>query len=116
MPDAKAGSAIPIGDYVQFWLALDDVDEANGCMHFIPGAHRGPLPEHRTVTNGGQQLLAIRDPQRVLDLGRAVACPLQAGGAMIHSYGTSHFTSGNRTSNRPRRAYVFKFARHPFRK
>lgn len=117
MPDAQAGSPIPVDDYLQFWLALDDVDEANGCMHFAPGVHHQPYLEHRIAdwnTDNPQRLLAIRDPERLLDLDRAVACPLKAGGATIHNHGTPHFTPGNRTSDRRRRAYVFKFAKRPF--
>ncbi len=112
MPFTPAGTPVPWDGYVQFWLALDDVDEANGCMHFIPGAHRGPLLDHYIA--GGdedysQRLLAISDPEDELDLTSAVACPLAAGGATVHSYGTPHFTSGNRTTDRPRRAYIFNF-------
>lgn len=113
MPFAPAGSTIPSGEYIQIWLALDDVDEANGCMHFVPEAHRQPLLEHYIAggdQNYTQRLLAIRDPEQALDLDRAVACPLKAGGATIHSYGTPHYTSGNRTTDRPRRAYIFNFS------
>jgi ectoine hydroxylase-related dioxygenase (phytanoyl-CoA dioxygenase family) len=28
---------------VQFWVALDDVDETTGCMHFVPGVHEQAL-------------------------------------------------------------------------
>lgn len=113
MPHASAGARIPTDEVVQFWLALDDVDQENGCMHFVPGAHRQPLLEHYVA--GGepgysQRLLAIRDAERVLALDTVVACPLKAGGATVHNYGTPHFTSGNRTENRRRRAYIFNFA------
>lgn len=114
MPTAAAGAAIPTDEVVQFWLALDDVDEENGCMHFLPGAHRQPLLEHYIAGGAAdysQRLLAIRDAEAVLQLEKAVACPLKAGGATVHNYGTPHFTSGNRTSDRPRRAYIFNFAR-----
>jgi ectoine hydroxylase-related dioxygenase (phytanoyl-CoA dioxygenase family) len=116
MPFTPAGAAIPADEYVQFWLALDDVDEENGCMHFIPGAHRQPLLPH--VVAGGdpdysQRLLAIENPGMMLPLGRAVACPLKAGGATVHNYGTPHFTPGNLTADRPRRAYIFNFASKP---
>ncbi|MGH8235638.1 MAG: phytanoyl-CoA dioxygenase family protein [Steroidobacteraceae bacterium] len=118
MPFAAAGTEIPIDEVVQFWVALDDVDEQNGCMHFVPGAHRQPLLEHYIA--GGepdytQRLLAIRDAESVLDLDKAVACPLLAGGATVHNYGTPHFTPGNRTTDRPRRAYIFNFASPRFR-
>lgn len=114
MPFTPAGTEIPIEQFVQFWVALDDVDEDNGCMSFIPGAHRQPLLEHYIAAgdeNYTQRLLAIRDPEESLALDRAVACPLKAGGATVHGYGTPHFTSGNRTADRPRRAYIFNFAR-----
>lgn len=113
MPAAPAGAEIPAGSYLQFWIALDDVDEENGCMHFMPGEHRAPLHPHYVA--GGdptysQRLLAIAQPERVFDLSRAVACPLRAGGATVHDYGTPHFTPGNRTKDRPRRAYIFNFS------
>jgi hypothetical protein len=114
MPMAKAGAAIPVDEVLQFWVALDDVDEENGCMHFVPGAHRQPLLEHYIAGGAAdytQRLLAIRDAEAKLDLETAVACPLKAGGATVHNYGTPHFTSGNRTPDRPRRAYIFNYAR-----
>lgn len=113
MPLAPAGVAIPSNEYVQFWLALDDVDERNGCMHFIPSAHTSPMLEHYIAGGAidySQRLLAIREPESALDLSTAVACPLKAGGATVHNYGTPHFTSGNTTTDRRRRAYIFNFS------
>lgn len=113
MPHAPAGAPIPTDEVVQFWLALDDVDEENGCMHFVPGVHRQPLLEHYVASGSpdySQRLLAIRDPDKVLDLQTAVRCPLEAGSATVHNYGTPHFTPGNRTTDRRRRAYIFNFA------
>lgn len=112
-PFARAGTRIPLSAIVQFWVALDDVDIENGCMHFIPGRHREPLLRHYVA--GGEpaddaRMLAIVDPDKALDLGTAVACPLRAGGATVHNYGTPHFTAQNRSRSRPRRAYIFSFA------
>lgn len=118
MPFAPAGAAIPSDQVVQFWLALDDVDEENGCMHFVPGVHDAPMLEHHVAAGEAdytQRLLAISD-EGELDLAQAVACPLRAGGATVHNYGTPHFTSGNRTADRRRRAYIFNFANPAFRK
>jgi hypothetical protein len=119
MPFAEAGLPIPCDEVVQFWLTLDDVDEENGCMHFVPGAHRQPLLEHYIAggeADYSQRLLAIRDPEEVLDLETAVACPLKKGGATVHNYGTPHYTTGNRTADRERRAYIFNFASPRFRR
>jgi Phytanoyl-CoA dioxygenase (PhyH) len=35
-PFAPASTDIPSWT-IRFWVALDDVDEENGCMHFLPG-------------------------------------------------------------------------------
>jgi len=114
MPFTPAGRNIPYDESVQFWMPLDDVDEQNGCMHFLPGGHLNPLHPHYVA--GGDpmddgRLLAIEQPEQALDLSKAVACPLKAGGATVHSFGTPHFTSGNRTTDRPRRAFIFNFAK-----
>ena len=114
MPYTRAGT--PISDtstFVQFWVALDDVDAESGCMHFMPGQHRKPLLEHYVAAgdaNDQSRMLAIKEPEKAMDLTRAVACPLRAGGATVHGYSTPHFTSGNRTAERRRRAYIFNFA------
>lgn len=103
-PFAPAGSNM---DYpaLQFWIALDDVDVENGCMQFIPGLHKQPMLEHYVASG------APDDPARLLrtdkvDVSKAVACPLPAGGCTIHTYGTPHFTDANKTPDRRRRAYI----------
>jgi hypothetical protein len=114
IPFRTAGAQIPHSDALQFWLALDDVDVENGCMHFIPGVHRGKLLPHHIFAgeeDSPQRLLAIPSPGELLTLDEAVPCPLRAGGATIHTPGTPHFTPGNRTLDRPRRAYTFNFTR-----
>ncbi len=113
MPFARAGIRIPENAIIQFWVALDDVDEENGCMYFIAGKHREPLLQHyvaRGEPTDEARMLAIVEPEKALDLESAVACPLKAGGATVHNYGTPHFTPPNRSSTRQRRAYIFNFA------
>jgi ectoine hydroxylase-related dioxygenase (phytanoyl-CoA dioxygenase family) len=108
-PLAPAGVKIPLA-VLQFWVALDDVDEENGCMHFLPGYHKQPLLEHKVASgdpDDSTRLLAFVDPERQVDLARTVAAPLPAGGCTVHSYGTPHFTPPNRSTDRPRRAYIF---------
>lgn len=104
-PFAPAGKPI-VNRYLQFWVALDDVDTQNGCIHFIPGRHEGGLLEHY-IASGDPS-----DPSRLLATdeaaaSKAIACPLPAGGCTIHTMGTPHFTGGNTTTNRDRRAYIF---------
>ncbi len=119
MPFTPAGATVPFDASVMFWLALDDVDTDNGCMHFVPGGHLAPLQSHYVASGDPEdpgRLLAIREPEKALDLTTAVACPLHAGGATMHSFGTPHYTSGNRTTDRRRRAYIFNFTKPEFAK
>jgi hypothetical protein len=111
-PFTSAGFTIPL-DTVQFWVAVDPADVENGCMHFLPGQHQRPLLEHHVASGDPadeSRLLAVRDPEAVLDLAAAVAVPLAAGGCTFHSYGTPHYTPPNRSADRPRRAYIFNIA------
>jgi ectoine hydroxylase-related dioxygenase (phytanoyl-CoA dioxygenase family) len=110
MPFLPAGSPIPETASMQFWVALDDVDEENGCMRFAPGMHRGGLLEHYVAGGDPEddgRLLATDE----VDPSKAVACPLSAGGCTVHHYGTPHHTGPNLTTDRNRRAYIFNLHR-----
>ena len=112
LPFAPAGADIPSWT-IRIWVALDDVDEENGCMHFLPGYHREPLQEHHVIAGDpgdASRLLEIADLEGQVDLEQVVTAPLPAGGATMHSYGTPHFAGPNRSADRPRRAYIVNFA------
>ena len=90
---------------VTFWLPLQPVDAANGCLDFIPGSHKGPLLPHQSINNdprihGLETLFA--------DASRKVTCPLVEGGATVHHYKTLHHAGPN-TADGPRRAYALGF-------
>lgn len=112
MPFAPAGTP-PLEGLLQFWVPLDDVDEQNSCMQFVPGHHEKPLLPH-VVASGEPddpgRLLAIDDPEAHLDLSTKVVAEMPAGGVTIHGYGTPHYTGPNHTTDRPRRAYIFNLA------
>lgn len=112
-PFAPAGTPV-VDDAVQMWIPLDDVDEENGCMHFIPGAHGEPLLQHRVASGDpaeSTRLLELIDTSAQVDLASAVAVPLRAGGATFHGNGTPHKTPANRSADRGRRAYITNFRR-----
>ncbi len=95
---------------MQFWVALDDADPENGCMHFVPGLHTRPLLPHQVASGDPEdeaRLLGITDPDAHLPQEHRVACPVRAGGCTVHSYGTPHYTPPNRSASRRRRAWIF---------
>jgi ectoine hydroxylase-related dioxygenase (phytanoyl-CoA dioxygenase family) len=84
------------------WVPLDPATIESGCMHFLPGSHRGPVRPHRHIDD---------DPTvhglwtEVADDTAAVAVPLEPGGATFHHCRTLHMTTPN-VSDRSRRAWA----------
>jgi len=77
---------------VTCWIPLHDVDEQNGCMHFIDGGHRDGILAHRQPEHVQSDLL-LCEP----DLSRTVSCPIQRGSATFHHGKTPHMTPPNRS-------------------
>jgi phytanoyl-CoA hydroxylase len=91
---------------VTMWLALDDVDESNGCMRYIPGSqNQGMRPHGRTQVLGFSQ--GITD---FGDADRAAEAPIRAkpGDLLVHHSMTVHRAEGN-PSNRHRRSLGFVY-------
>ena len=85
-----------------FWIALDDADVENGCMHVIPGSHREGIGEHGGVADDyGLSSAPTADD--------AVACVMKTGDALVFHGETYHYTPPN-TSDRRRRALQYHYA------
>ncbi|MCC7085070.1 MAG: phytanoyl-CoA dioxygenase family protein [Pirellulales bacterium] len=92
----------PPDDVVTAWIALDNVDEENGCLRYIDGSHRESLLDHVPIP-GEPHNLAPRPEQ--IDLSRESLAPVRQGGVVFHHGGTLH-TSHRNHSNRWRRGYA----------
>jgi ectoine hydroxylase-related dioxygenase (phytanoyl-CoA dioxygenase family) len=75
---------------VTCWIPLQDVDERNGCMHFIDRGHRDGILPHRQPAHVQSDLL-LCEP----DLSRVIACPIALGDATFHHGKTPHMTPAN---------------------
>ncbi len=90
-----------------FSLALDDADEATGCLRVVPGSQREPtLRPHRPAH-------ASRDRSHVLaaeltDADEVVPLPVRRGDVTVHDERIVHGSPGNAT-DRWRRTYVIAF-------
>jgi len=87
------------------WMPLQAVDAVNGCMSFVPGSHLGPVVEHRSP-GGDNRVNGLEAVSP--DVSQAVSCPLPAGGATFHHFGTLHYAGANR-SDQPRRVLSWGF-------
>jgi phytanoyl-CoA hydroxylase len=84
------------------WLALDEVDEANGCLRYIPGSHRhGMRPHARTKIVGFSQ--GIEDYGDA-DRAQEVAVAARPGDLLVHHCLTVHSADANRSADRHRRS------------
>jgi ectoine hydroxylase-related dioxygenase (phytanoyl-CoA dioxygenase family) len=88
---------------LSLWCALDDVDERNGAMSFIPGSQRvGALPGINLVDP--QDIFAMV-PKGQLAGTQPVTARMRAGSCTFHNGLCFHYAGANRT-DRPRRAMV----------
>lgn len=89
------------------WLALDVVDDENGCLRYVAGSHqRGFRPHGRSNVLGFSQ--GILD-WGLDDQAREVKIHLQPGDAAVHHGMTIHRAEPNRSSDRNRRAFAMVF-------
>ncbi len=98
-------------EQLSLWLPLQPATEANGCMRFMPGTHRGPVLEHRSP-HSDPRIMAL-ECVAPFDPAQAVACPLPLGSASMHHSRTLH-GAGENVSDEPRFAYILAF-RGPMR-
>lgn len=88
------------------WIALDDVDEKNGCMKFVPKSHKV----------GQLDPIDLADPQDIyqyvkgteIENQEPITVPLKAGSCTFHNGLTFHYAHANQTA-KPRRAFVIIF-------
>ncbi|MDN4522974.1 phytanoyl-CoA dioxygenase family protein [Fictibacillus fluitans] len=88
---------------LSIWIALDDVDETNGCMKFLPESHR--------IEN--LKPINLAEPANIFEQSSSVAIPknspvtirMKAGSCTFHHGLTFHFAHSN-TTDKPRRALV----------
>lgn len=90
---------------VTAWVALDDVDEENGCMSMVPGSHL--WGNHMNVLAQFPSFDAVPGEFE----GHAVTvrtCPVRKGEVHYHHALTWHGSNSNRSA-RPRRAIALHF-------
>ncbi|MFT5469623.1 MAG: phytanoyl-CoA hydroxylase [Verrucomicrobiales bacterium] len=110
-PDGKATPPHQDGFYfmlnpceaVTMWLALEDVDEENGCLRYVRRSHlNGMRPHGRTETLGFSQ--GLTDFPNSSDIENEVICPAKAGDLFAHHALTVHRADANLSTTRSRRA------------
>ena len=89
---------------VGFWFALEDATIANGCMHFIPGAHKKPLKKRNYRNDDGELVNEIID-DTPYDMASAIPAEAPAGTLVVFNGRAPHY-SGPNNSDKSRHAYT----------
>lgn len=87
---------------VTMWMALEDVDEENGCVRYIKGSHlTGMRPHGKTQTLGFSQGIVDYGDK---DFAAEITFPAKPGDLLIHHALTIHRADGNKSDVRTRKA------------
>jgi phytanoyl-CoA hydroxylase len=85
------------------WLALEEVDEENGCVRYVKGSHqRGMRPHGRSGTLGFSQ--GITDFGTEEDKANEIKFHAQAGDLLVHQAMMIHLAGANTSATRTRKA------------
>lgn len=85
---------------LSIWIPLDDVDEQNGCMMFVPGSHKAGKLRGIDLVNPENILDQIRGTE--IETTKPIKVPLKAGSCTFHHGLTFHYAHSNQTEH-PRR-------------
>jgi len=96
----------PGDEVITAWIALDDVDEENGCLRYIDGSHREGVLPHVPIPEAEHDLAP---DAALIDLSRESPACVKKGGVVFHHSETLHSSRRN-TSDRWRRAYATHWA------
>jgi phytanoyl-CoA hydroxylase len=88
---------------VTMWLALEKVEEENGCVKYVRGSHlKGMRPHGRTSTLGFSQQIVDFGTEE--DIKNEIAFPASPGDLLVHHSLTIHRAGPNSTADRTRKA------------
>ena len=92
---------------VSIWVAIDPIDEENGCLRYCPGSHlKGVRPHGRTSVLGFSQGITDYGPADEED---EAVMRLNPGDALVHHGNTIHRAEPNSSTERHRQAFAMVF-------
>lgn len=88
---------------ITLWMALEDVEPEQGCVHYVQGSHRRGMRSHGPsgILGFSQAILDFGTPA---DRAQARSFPCRAGHLIAHHALTIHWAEGNQAADRSRQA------------
>ncbi|HLU22396.1 phytanoyl-CoA dioxygenase family protein [Lederbergia graminis] len=93
------------------WIAMEDVDEENGCLWVIPGSHKDGLRPHGRVKDSSEHE-AWTDETEGVDLSKQIPVVMKEGDIVFFHNLLIHSSGKNRSTDRWRKSYVCHYVRH----
>lgn len=91
------------------WIGLDDADQENGCLYYVPGSHRWPLLPVTGLAGDMEAIQSVLSDEQRKQF-QPVPVPLKRGECAFHHPLMVHGSYDNR-SDRSRRAAVLNVVR-----
>ena len=66
------------------WIGLDDSNEENGCVHYVPGSHRWGLIDKLDLAGEMDAVRSLLTSDQIRDFERKVPVAMKAGYASLH--------------------------------
>ena len=95
------------GEAIMLWIALDDADARNGCLHFLPGSHRRDRLDDGAALDEANIGALLEANPHFAAIEPAMA-EVSAGAGIFINGMTAHAAGAN-MSTRPRRAFSMLF-------
>jgi phytanoyl-CoA hydroxylase len=92
------------------WIAMEHVDEENGCLWVIPKSHKLGLLPHGKVKNL-EEHESWTDETEGIDLSKEIPVIMETGDILFFHELLIHSSRRNRTADRWRRSYVCHYIR-----
>lgn len=93
------------------WIAMEDVDEENGCLWVIPGSQKLGLLPHGKVKNV-EEHEPWTDETEGIDLDKQIPVKMKKGDILFFHNLLIHSSNRNRSTDRWRRSYVCHYIQH----
>jgi ectoine hydroxylase-related dioxygenase (phytanoyl-CoA dioxygenase family) len=87
-------------DVMTAWVAFTDANLESGCMHFLPGSHKGDQIPHVDTFHKDNLLSRGQEIAVDVDQSKTVDCILRAGEMSFHHIKVVHGSGPNRSRDR----------------
>ena len=96
-------------NHLTCWIGLDDSNEENGCLHYVPGSHRWGLIDKLDLAGEMDAVRSLLTPDQIHDFDRKVPIVMKEGYASFHHPVLMHGSFENRSSAQRRATVINVF-------